>query len=267
MEESFYRRIIIHARRVLYRFSWRRLHELREASRRLDFERACYSNRSIGVLSGSARQRISIVIATYNKADVLVNRTLPSVLSQTHRNIEVIVVGDACTDETERKIKEMYDCRIKFLNLKKRGNYPENPSYRWMVAGVEPRNKALELVTGDWIATTDDDDEFFEDHLEALLKFALSGDYEMVYGKVLMETEDSHWKEVGAWPLRCGHITHMSVLYRSYLKFLRYDIQAWKYGEYADWNFWKRMKDIGVRIGFLDAVVGRHYKERSRWGV
>ena len=58
-----------------------------------------------------------------------------------------------------------------------------------------------------------------------------------------------------------------SVLYHSKLKFFKYDINAWKYAEPDDWNMWRRMKEAGVRIGFTDKTVGKHYLERTQRGI
>jgi glycosyltransferase involved in cell wall biosynthesis len=204
---------------------------------------------------------VSVLIPTYNRAKLLTERTIPSVLNQTYDNFEIIIVGDHCTDETEKFIESINDSRIKFLNLPERGNYPENKQDRWKVAGVIPANKAIELSSGEWIAPLDDDDEFSRDHIEILLKFALKNNYEMVYGKVEMEKKPGIWDELGSYPLRKGHISHMGSIYHSSLTFFKYDLYSWKYGEPADWNMWRRMKEAGVRIGFIDKVVGKHYLE------
>jgi glycosyltransferase involved in cell wall biosynthesis len=210
---------------------------------------------------------ISVQIPTYNRSKILTERAIPSVLKQTYQNFEIVVVGDHCTDDTEELIKNIDDNRIKFYNLAKRGNYPIDPMARWMVAGAIPANKGIELCTGNWIAPLDDDDEFSEDHLETLLKYALQNNYEMVYGIVQMEREPDKWKNVGYYPLNYGKICHISVLYSSKLKFFKYDINAWKYLEPGDWNLWRRMKKAGVRIGFIDKVVGKHYLEGTQRGV
>lgn len=210
---------------------------------------------------------ISVRIHTYNRDKILTERAIPSVLRQTYQNFEIIVVGDHCTDNTEELLKKFKDKRIKFHNLPKRGEYPMNPDDRWLVAGVEPANKGIELCSGDWIAPLDDDDEFSEDHLETLLHYALKNNYEMVYGVVEMEIEPGKWENVGSHPLKYGGICHLSVLYHSKLKFFKYDINAWKYGEPGDWNMWRRMKEAGVMIGFIDKVVGKHYLEGTQRGI
>jgi hypothetical protein len=45
------------------------------------------------------------------------------------------------------------------------------------------------------------------------------------------------------------------------LAFFRYDVDSWRYGEPADWNMWRRMMEAGVRVGFVDRIVGRHHLE------
>jgi len=210
---------------------------------------------------------VSVLVPTYNRGEILMQRAIPSVLKQTYQNFEVIIVGDHCTDNTEKLITNLGDKRLKFYNLPKRGEYPVNPDDRWRVAGVVPVNKAIELSSGEWMAHLDDDDEFSENHIEVLLNYALEHDYELVYGKVEREIEPGKWIELGSYPLKEGRISHLSVLYNSRIKFFKYDIDAWKCLEPTDWNRWKRMKEAGVRIGFIDKVVGKHYLEKTQQGI
>ncbi|MCE7700082.1 MAG: glycosyltransferase [Methanobacterium paludis] len=210
---------------------------------------------------------ISVLIPTYNRGKILSERTIPSILKQTYPNFEIIIVGDHCRDNTEELINDLNDDRIKFFNLEERGHYPKKPRDRWYVAGSVPANNAIELCSGEWIAPLDDDDEFSKDHIETLLNFALKNDYEMVYGKVKMEIKPEEWDYLGSYPPKIGRISRMSALYHSNLKFFKYDTNSWKYGEPADWNMWRRMKEAGVRIGFIDKVVGKHYLEKTQKGI
>jgi glycosyltransferase involved in cell wall biosynthesis len=204
---------------------------------------------------------VSILITTYNNSRELTQRAIPSVLRQTYENLEIIVVGDHCTDDTEERLRTLAESRVTFYNLPKRGVYPQDGPERWQVAGVAPANKCLEMSLGEWITFLDDDDEFTEDHVESLLNFALQGDYEMVYGKVTRKRKagGAESDEVGEFPLRESEISKISTLYQSKLSFFKYDIDAWKSYEPADWNLWRRMNEACVRIGFLDKIVGIQY--------
>ncbi len=263
---AFTRNMLIHVRsevwgtihttamRIRYNYYITNRAERRKNRRLLEAARANDTERL-----GRHEPLVSVLIPTYNRGGILVERAIASVLRQTYQNFEVIVVGDNCTDDTEQRIRSLDDKRIRFHNLTERAGYPQNPRYRWMVAGAPPRNRALELCLGDWIAPLDDDDEFSEGHIQALLSQALEHDYEMVYGKVKYEAKPDEWIEVGSYPLTFGAISHISVLYSSKLKFMKYDTDCWKYGEPADWNMWRRMKEAGARIGFLNKVVGRYH--------
>ena len=206
---------------------------------------------------------VSIIIPTYNRSNLLASRSVPSVLRQTYQNFEIIVVGDHCTDDTETKLRAFHDPRIKLINLSKRGNYPKDPYLRWLVAGTAPVNVGLKIASGDWIAHLDDDDEFSPDHIESLLNYALRNGYEVVYGKMECELNDGSWDFVGSYPPHHGAITRSSVMYKAYLKIFKYHMYSWKLCEPGDWNLVKRMLRAGARIGFIDKVVGKHYKERT----
>jgi cellulose synthase/poly-beta-1,6-N-acetylglucosamine synthase-like glycosyltransferase len=60
---------------------------------------------------------VSVVVPTYNRAYCL-ERTLSSALSQSHRNLEIVVVDDGSTDATEELVSTIsrHDSRIRFFN-------------------------------------------------------------------------------------------------------------------------------------------------------
>jgi cellulose synthase/poly-beta-1,6-N-acetylglucosamine synthase-like glycosyltransferase len=67
---------------------------------------------------------VTVCITTADRADVLRERALASMLRQSYRNIEVIIVGDCCEDNTEQVIAALNDSRFTFVNLPERGPYP-----------------------------------------------------------------------------------------------------------------------------------------------
>ncbi len=103
---------------------------------------------------------VSVVIPTYDRGELLVNRAIPSVLAQTYENVEIVVVGDAAPESTGERLRDLGDPRITYRNLTLRGPYPEDARDRWHVAGVPARNAAVALAHGEWIAPLDDDDAF-----------------------------------------------------------------------------------------------------------
>lgn len=106
--------------------------------------------------------KVSVVIATYNRASTL-SRSLESVLSQTHQDIEVVVVDDGSTDttiETLTSYKER-DTRIRIIALDKNSG-----------ASVA-RNRGLDEATGDYIMVWDSDDVLYPQAIAtALLVFS-----------------------------------------------------------------------------------------------
>jgi glycosyltransferase involved in cell wall biosynthesis len=205
---------------------------------------------------------VSVTIPTYNRGELLVKRTLPSVFAQTYRNFEVVIVGDCCPDDTPQRIAALGDPRVRFVNLPQRGNYPADPKKRWMVAGSVPINETLRLARGEWISYLDDDDVYTPDHIEKLLRAAQERDLELVFGRYRYEKEPGRWLDgrtrefpTGRPPYRRAGIPHSGVLYRSYLRFFDYYVDAWRYGLPTDNLLWQRMGRAGVRAGFLDELV------------
>jgi len=98
---------------------------------------------------------VSVVIPTYNRADTL-SRTLDSVLEQTYRHIELIVVDDGSTDSTAEMIKK-YNDQIQY-------SYQEN-------AGPSAaRNRGIAEARGDLVTFLDSDDLWLPTKLETQVR-------------------------------------------------------------------------------------------------
>jgi glycosyltransferase involved in cell wall biosynthesis len=190
---------------------------------------------------------------------LLVERAIPSALNQTYKNIELIVVGDRCTDDTEQMVENLRSRRVKFFRLPQTAERPETGYDAWLVAGVDASNMGIRLSSGDWIVHLDDDDELAPEHIETMLRFATENELEMVYGKVLVDTGRGEPIELGSFPPELGKMSHSGVSFSSRLKFFSYDKNGWKYLEPGDWCLWRRMEEAGVRIGFVDTVLATTY--------
>lgn len=207
---------------------------------------------------------VSIRISTCDRVDLLIDRALASVRRQTYTNWEVNVVGDACTDDTEQRIAELGDDRIRFRNLPVRGPYPEDPIRRWCVAGIPAQKAATEMSRGDWIAPLDDDDEWDDDHIEVLLDAARENDAELAYGLMRCRVEDPPINAmIGAWPPRMGEIGFQGAIYNAALSTagFQYDRICGFIGEPSDWHFARRLWEAGVRFHFVDRPVGTWHRK------
>ena len=198
---------------------------------------------------------VSVTIATWNRAAVLAERTIPSVLAQTYENFEVIVVGDCCSDDTAERFARISDPRVRFVNLPVRGNYPVEPFKRHCVAGSIPMMAARDMARGELIAHLDDDEVWEPDHIEVLVDRIRSSDSELAWGRTRYEIAPGEWRVEGSGEFAIYDIPHSTVMMRSYLKLFRENMECWKLGLGADRHRFRRMRLCGVRAAFVDRVV------------
>jgi hypothetical protein len=210
------------------------------------------------------RPLVTVIVATYNRARLLTERCIPSVLNQTYGDLELIVVGDGCTDETEEAVAEIRDPRLRFVNLPERGSYPADPTRRWMVAGTPAMNKGLSMAEGDYITHLDDDDEYLPNRLERLVRFAAENECDFVWHPFWWEDAEGHWRVNEASDFRFARITTSSAFYRSWFKKITWDIRAHRLMEPGDWNRFRRIKYIGpVSMRYPEPLL-RHYREKNQ---
>lgn len=88
---------------------------------------------------------ISVIIPLYNKAEI-VARSIQSVLSQSYKDFELIVVDDGSTDDSYDIVENIHDSRIRLIHQENGG-----PS--------KARNTGVHYAKGDWIVFLDADDE------------------------------------------------------------------------------------------------------------
>lgn len=112
--------------------------------------------------------RVSVVVPTFNRAHTL-KRCIDSILAQTYKPLEVIVVDDGSTDSTQELLSSYTD-KITYIKTDNKG-----------VSAA--RNFAVEKSKGDWIALLDSDDEWLPNRLNEqnnLLK--LFPDLKLIHG-------------------------------------------------------------------------------------
>jgi glycosyltransferase involved in cell wall biosynthesis len=89
---------------------------------------------------------VSVIVPTFNREELIL-KTINSILAQTYKNLELIIVSDCSTDNTGRIVRALDDERIRFFELSNNSGLP-----------AVVRNYGIRESKGDFIAFCDDDD-------------------------------------------------------------------------------------------------------------
>lgn len=204
---------------------------------------------------------VSVVIPTYNRNDVLFGRALPSVLGQTHGDLDIHVVMDGMEGEQlhdlNRRASALGDKRLTVWRINRQA-YPSDPGERWCVLGLNARNHGLDQARGEWIAPLDDDDEWTLDHVDSLLRAAHDRRVDFAYGRSVAHWADGRTTHYGNWPPGHFQFCDGSQVYRNGMGY-RYDPLCISRGLPEDGDLWDRMVAGGVSFTFLDRIVHHYY--------
>lgn len=118
------------------------------------------------------RPRVTVIIPTYNWSTVL-PYSIASVIDQTMDDLELWVIGDGCTDDSEVVVRDIDDPRVRWHNL---------PSNTRSQAG--PNNEGLRRARGEFVAYLGHDDLWLPRHLE-LLTVAVDAGAPFAFGRQL----------------------------------------------------------------------------------
>jgi glycosyltransferase involved in cell wall biosynthesis len=123
--------------------------------------------------------RVSVIIPTYNRARDL-RRALASVIAQTFREWEIIIVDNHSEDDTVRVIEELGEGRVRLLSVHNHG-----------VIAVS-RNRGLAAARGEYVAFLDSDDWWLPAKLERCVA-ALDAGADVVYHDLYLARSSSNW--------------------------------------------------------------------------
>lgn len=212
-----------------------------------------------------AEPLVSVVIPTYRGFESLRDVALPSALAQTHRNIEVLVVGDAAPPEAAEVVAGCGDDRVSFQNLPLRGPYPDDPDRAWLVTGSPPYNAGVASARGKWIAPLADDDAFTPEHVELLLEAAVERKLELVYSPLRAHLSDGSEVLVGEFPPRLREFGLQGAIYHAGLSFMELNLADDVFDVPNDWSLCRRMLRAGVRMGMIEQPTVEYYPSYE-WG-
>lgn len=117
---------------------------------------------------------VTVVIATYGWSSAL-RTSIPSVLEQTFADLELLVVGDGCDDDTADVVASFDDPRVRWHNL------PTNTGSQ-----TGPNNLGIELARGRYVAYLGHDDLWHPRHLEDLVGAIEREDADLAYAVGLL---------------------------------------------------------------------------------
>lgn len=122
---------------------------------------------------------VSVIIPVYN-AERFVKQTIESVLNQTYKEIEIIVIDDNSTDASASIVHQMMSEYPQIRYFK----FDENKGV------ANARNKAIDMATGRYIAFLDSDDLWFPEKIEKQIRLLKEKDGCFSYAGIQMIDED-----------------------------------------------------------------------------
>lgn len=163
--------------------------------------------------------KVSIITANYN-SESYVEKTIKSILEQSHKNWELIIVDDNSTDDSIKIIDKYLkvDNRIKLIKLLKNSG-----------AGVA-RNKAIEYASGKYIAFLDSDDYWHSEKLTIQIAFMKKHKCNISYGSYYLIDENGD--STGYYVSAPRALTLKDMLKNDYIGFLTFMYDAENIGKF-----------------------------------
>ena len=198
---------------------------------------------------------VSILVPTYDRVSSLLERSLPSLLGQSHANIEILVVGDGSPPHVAEAINGLDDPRVRYVHLDVRGPYPDDPGRAWFVKGTPGINAGLLTARGQWICFFSDDDLLRPDAITTVLGEVRRGRHELCYGNIKWHRWDGTTQVVGEFPPRLSGQGLQGALLHAGLAFIQQDLSDSALRIPNDWSMTVRLLRMGVRVGYVDQVL------------
>jgi glycosyltransferase involved in cell wall biosynthesis len=186
---------------------------------------------------------VSAIIPVYN-AEPYLAEAIKSVLAQTYRPIEIIVVDDGSTDGSAHVAKRFDQVRYQFQPNRGAG---------------AARNRGAGLAQGSFLAFLDADDLWVEDKLaRQMMAFEADSNLDMVFGYVRqfhspeLDEEEKKQRKILSEVMPGHHVGTMLIRRDAFFRVgsFRTDLEV---GEFIDWH--ARATEMGLRSQMLPDVV------------
>jgi len=201
---------------------------------------------------------VLVYIPSYNRCEYLLSRSLPSVLAQTYKNIEVVVIDDGSNDQTRETIEKMFEGKVKVVtNERENYRYPNVSLYHWFAGPVDAANLALKLSRCEWIARIDDDDEWQAHHIERAIDHLLQSKSEFYSADYLTFTHDNQIIQRISKDTESGIGGTQTWVYNGALNKIRYNMHCWRKttNRVNDTDIQDRFYRAGVKITHQDLIA------------
>lgn len=127
---------------------------------------------------------VTVVIPTYKRQWKYVSRAIESVLSQTYKNIEIIVVDDSPDSYSSRNDVKKH--MLQYIEKNKNIVYLMNEEN---IGGSLSRNKGINIANGEYITFLDDDDEYLPDKIKNQIEFMKNTNCDLSFEDMKMYNE------------------------------------------------------------------------------
>ena len=128
---------------------------------------------------------VTVCIPAYNH-EKFIQETINSIIKQTYKNIELLIINDGSPDNTHEKIMELYDeCRDRFVNF-----LYINRENRGLISTL---NEFIQIAKGDYFSAIASDDIALETKIKKQVEvLEKNPDYGMCYGNMISIDNDSN---------------------------------------------------------------------------
>ncbi|WP_181586742.1 glycosyltransferase [Paenibacillus taichungensis] len=197
---------------------------------------------------------VSIVMPTYSRmAEGFLKRCIESVLSQTYKNFEFIIIDDGSSDGSQDLITQFAskDNRIVYIRHDINCGLP-----------AVRTNEGILKARGDYVAFIFDDNIWDPLFLEVLLDAMNSKPADVQYSITNMKVNDEQYFLLGEWPLTFEILYHLNTIPNGSVLCKRSFFE--KYGLYdshigmrrlCDWDLWFRAKSLGASFNFVNKIL------------
>ena len=196
------------------------------------------------VLKTKNKPMVSVVMPTYNRANILHN-SINSILNQTYKNFEFIIIDDGSIDNTKEIVSSYNDKRIRYYQNKTN----KGISYS--------RNKGFNKARGKYIMIMDDDDISKADRMEKQIHFLENNpNIDVVIGQIKdFELTPLYHDQIAISLLQHNPIGNANIMYKKEFA-KKHQIT---YNENLiiseDWNYWLDMLFSGAKFHAINDII------------